>query len=130
MITAGTLYGRLTVLSPAFAKHDHQYYQCRCECGEEILARGTRLVSGEKTACPACAAAQRIVGMYIDGFQIKGFLRSKGSDPRFIVECTSCRERVTIPKELLKHIPRCECQVKRAAVISEGNIDPDFLAIL
>ncbi|MBQ1736074.1 MAG: hypothetical protein II038_14600 [Lachnospiraceae bacterium] len=131
MITTGTVFGRLTVLAPAPAKHDHAYYLCRCKCGDEVVARGTRLTSGEKTACPICAAAKRVVGRYVSGYQIVGFTRSKNEEPRYIAECLQCRERVTIPKEFAKQgIPTCECQIRRAAAISDGIIDADFFDII
>ena len=130
MIATGSVYGRLTVLSSAFAKHGHRYYLCRCECGAELPVRGTRLASGEKTACQICAAAQRFVGKYIGSYKITGFMRSKRSSPIFTAECIQCRNEITIPKEQLRSAPKCACQINREAIISEGTIDPDFLLML
>lgn len=128
MITTGTVFGRLTVVGAASSRHAHTYYRCLCECGEELTARGTRLASGEKTACLSCAAAQRVIGKYIDGYRIKAFSRSQNEAPQFVAECLQCRKQIIIPKESAKpgSMPKCDCQIRRAALFS-SDLDPDFL---
>lgn len=51
-LTPGTVYGRLTVLGFAgLNRWNAALWNCRCECGREVPARGTTLVAGKKLTC-------------------------------------------------------------------------------
>lgn len=47
----GKVYGKLKVLSFANIRNSNAYWNCRCECGNEIIARGNALRFGEVQSC-------------------------------------------------------------------------------
>lgn len=47
----GNHYGKLTVISYYGSIHGHRYWKCLCECGKEIVARGSHLYSGNIKSC-------------------------------------------------------------------------------
>lgn len=48
----GNKYGHLTVIEEAgIDSSNHKLWKCRCDCGKEIIARGSRLRNGEKQDC-------------------------------------------------------------------------------
>ena len=48
----GNKYGKLLVIEDAGTDSTkHKLWKCRCECGQEIIVRGSRLRSGEKQDC-------------------------------------------------------------------------------
>lgn len=47
----GARYGKLTVISPAGSRGGHMYWNCRCDCGNEKVARGSHLRSGNVKSC-------------------------------------------------------------------------------
>ena len=48
----GNKYGHLTVIEEAgIDSSKHKLWKCRCDCGNEIIARGSRLRNGEKQDC-------------------------------------------------------------------------------
>ena len=53
----GQKFGKLTVLSVAFIKK-HKFYNCKCECGNEKVVRGSSLVEGKTKSC-GCVLRQR-----------------------------------------------------------------------
>lgn len=44
-------YGKLTVVSFAFSKNSFAYWNCICDCGNTIIARGNQLRNGQITSC-------------------------------------------------------------------------------
>lgn len=48
---AGKRYGMLTVLEQVKGNGSNAQWLCRCDCGEEIVARGTRLKYSRKRSC-------------------------------------------------------------------------------
>ncbi len=63
-IEAGARYGSLTVLEQAddyispSGNHSTQF-KCRCDCGNEIITRGTYLKIGKTKACKKCSYQQQ-----------------------------------------------------------------------
>lgn len=48
----GNKYGLLTVIEEAgIDSSKHKLWKCKCDCGNEIIARGSRLRNGEKRDC-------------------------------------------------------------------------------
>lgn len=48
----GNRYGHLTVIEEAgIDSSKHKLWKCKCDCGKEIIARGSRLRNGEKQDC-------------------------------------------------------------------------------
>lgn len=59
-LSAGAVYSRMTVLSrEETGERGHSRYLCRCECGTEIVVRGTSLTSGNTTSC-GCYHLERL----------------------------------------------------------------------
>ena len=48
---SGSVYGRLTVTSFSHKKARKSYFNCECECGNKIVARGDQLKSGNTKSC-------------------------------------------------------------------------------
>lgn len=49
---AGRVFGRLTVASLHKTRDDGKnFWRCRCECGEETVARADNLVGGRTLSC-------------------------------------------------------------------------------
>lgn len=52
MNLAGTVYGRLTLVSLAYRDARYQqYWNCKCECGKEVVLRLGSLRCGNTTSC-------------------------------------------------------------------------------
>ena len=51
-IEIGQKYNRLTVLEKlGYDKHNNRMYRCLCDCGNEIVLRGTAFTSGNTKSC-------------------------------------------------------------------------------
>ena len=51
-IEVGQKYNRLTVLEKlGYDKHNNRMYKCLCDCGNEIVLRGTAFTSGNTKSC-------------------------------------------------------------------------------
>src|SRR5688572_8625559 len=49
---AGKIFGRLTVIGPSVERrHGAKCWECRCECGQMLIARGHHLKIGHTTSC-------------------------------------------------------------------------------
>lgn len=125
-VTPGQEYGQLTVLESCGMRSNHTYYKCRCQCGAEVEARGSRLLAGKKSSCVKCAAAMRRIGKYYTGYRVVDYLRSDTSTS-YIVECIVCRSRYTATGSELRRLPACSCQKRRDEIIASGKIDRDLL---
>lgn len=47
----GKRYGKLTVVSFAYTKHDNSYWNCKCDCGNDFIACGKLLTRGTTKSC-------------------------------------------------------------------------------
>lgn len=47
----GTRYGSLVVIRSIERRGSHIYWECKCDCGNIIITRGTCLRNGETTSC-------------------------------------------------------------------------------
>lgn len=47
----GKRFGKLTVLSYAYSKDGHTYWNCHCDCGNDVITIGTRLNKGNTKSC-------------------------------------------------------------------------------
>lgn len=47
----GQKFGRLTLLKIEFTNHYGHYYLCKCECGNTVVTRGSRIRAGTVTSC-------------------------------------------------------------------------------
>jgi len=48
---SGNKYNRLSVLSFAYTKKGKSFWNCMCDCGNEIVVSGTKLKSGHTKSC-------------------------------------------------------------------------------
>lgn len=73
----GKKFGKLTVVSFAYAKNTKAYWNCKCECGGTIIAKGTFLKTGNIVSCGCAKKASRDEGLkqikkaFVDGTNIK-----------------------------------------------------------
>lgn len=49
----GHKFGKLTVLEYVGVKNDYKMFKCRCDCGKEVIVKGTYLRTGKRTMCHA-----------------------------------------------------------------------------
>jgi hypothetical protein len=57
------VFGSLRVLKRSyFSERKHWYWLCRCDCGNELEVRDTRLTGGNRRSC-GCQASYRTHGM-------------------------------------------------------------------
>lgn len=47
----GQKFGKLTVTGFAYIKNQTSYWNCKCDCGNEIITRGADLSNGHTTSC-------------------------------------------------------------------------------
>ena len=47
----GKRYGKLTVISFAYIKHNYSYWKCKCDCGNDYIACGKLLTRGTTKSC-------------------------------------------------------------------------------
>jgi len=47
----GKKFGKLTVISLAYVKANRTYWNCKCDCGNNIIVLGKNLVNGNTTSC-------------------------------------------------------------------------------
>ncbi|WP_292533517.1 hypothetical protein [Methylocystis sp.] len=50
----GQTFGALTIVGPAHKVRTHQHWRCRCDCGNERIARRDALVTGQVQGCVIC----------------------------------------------------------------------------
>ena len=50
-VNVGEKYGRLIVQARVGSKKGHIMYECLCECGKNIVCRGSAIVSGNTSSC-------------------------------------------------------------------------------
>lgn len=73
----GKKFGKLTVVNFAYIKDAKAYWNCECECGGTIVAKGTFLKTGNIVSCGCVKKANRDEGLkqikkaFIDGTSIK-----------------------------------------------------------
>jgi hypothetical protein len=85
----GRTFGRWTVVSFAFAKPPHKYWNCRCECGTERPVQGPSLIRGTSVSCgctkgAAISAAKTKHGQCAHpAYQSWSAMRRRCYDPSF-----------------------------------------------
>lgn len=73
----GKKFGKLTVVDFAYTKDAKAYWNCKCECGGTIVAKGTFLKTGNIVSCGCVRKANRKEGLkqikkaFVDGTNIK-----------------------------------------------------------
>ena len=73
----GRKIGKLTVISFAYAKDAKSYWNCECDCGQKIIAKGTHLRTGNTISCGCVKKINRDKGLkqiqksFVDGTNIK-----------------------------------------------------------
>lgn len=54
----GKSYGRLQVVSFAYTKNSHAYWNCQCKCGKTCIIKGNALRNGEISSCGCLVSYQ------------------------------------------------------------------------
>lgn len=62
----GKIYGKLTVIKRVENRNKDLYWLCRCECGNEVIVRGSYLKSGITKSCGClCSKGEYIVAKWL-----------------------------------------------------------------
>ena len=86
----GKKFGRLTVTSLAYINNYNYYYNCHCDCGNDIVVLRGNLISGHTNSC-GCIKVERAVA----------FGRSRKKENKEI--CTYCGKSPVYAKGLCKN---------------------------
>jgi hypothetical protein len=119
----GNKYGRLTVLGFAYVKQGNACWYCRCECGNEIIALGCNLRSGNTTSCSCynkeIANKSRrldLVGQRFGRLMVISRCKHESRLGKFICKC-DCGNIVHVSIDHLRagHTKSCGCYNKEVA---------------
>ena len=59
---SGRMFGKLTVVGFATTKNGRAFYNCKCDCGKEIIVSGSHLVTGHTKSC-GCSRIRNITSI-------------------------------------------------------------------
>lgn len=82
----GQRFGKLLVIDYVEKRNGHQMWLCRCDCGAEVVKRGSNLTSGHTKSC-GCSAAphlyrKRVAGTFLDSLESKAVAKDNTSGCR------------------------------------------------
>lgn len=115
-VDVGSIFGRLTVVADVGLSGHSRMWRCRCECGEEVVTRGSRLSAGTTKSC-GCLRRQPIpVGTKLNRWTILGvgepYIRPGNGQqmPRSKCRCECGTEKEVLNCSLLSNgIKSCGC---------------------
>jgi len=106
----GQKFGMLTVIERAPNRGHNKMWLCRCDCGNEIIARNDKLLSGKKTSC-GCQITRRTVS---PGDRFGKLIAVEKVDDKWLCKCDCGRESLVTGGHLLSGNTRsCGCLVKK-----------------
>lgn len=112
----GQRFGKLLVIDYAGKRNGHQMWLCKCDCGAEVIKRGSNLTSGHTKSCGCNSAPylhrKRIAGTCIDSLESKAVPKDNTSGYRGV--CWDKRSR--------KWVARISLQGKSHYLGSFSNI--------
>lgn len=119
----GKRFGKLMVLSFEGVRNEKAIFKCRCDCDQEIIARGADLKSGNTTSC-GCSKKETMykkygdtwssfIGTKINHLTAIEFIGTKNNKSIFKFLC-DCGNTVISSAYNVKsgHIKSCGCQMK------------------
>ena len=69
----GKRFGKLLVIDFAPKRKNHSMWLCRCDCGREVVKRGSNLTSGHTKSCGCNAAPhlhrKKVAGTFLDSLE-------------------------------------------------------------
>lgn len=110
----GQHFGRLTVIAKAPSRNGRSYWLCRCECGNEVIVRGTSLTSGNTKSC-GCLHHPDLTGKRFGRLTV---LRktSSGHSTMWLCRCDCGNETVVSTHSLVSgNTKSCGCQRRESA---------------
>ena len=117
----GKKYKWLSVERYLQTKNGHPLFQCRCECGRFVIARGSSLRSGNTTSCGRCSRVQSNKAVHI-AMTVQRGVRCWGQleDGSWLTACVACGEMAEYPKARLLHgySPICSCSWMKGTFVS------------
>ena len=91
----GKRFGKLLVIAYAKKNNGHHMWLCRCDCGKEVIKRGSNLTSGHTKSCGCNSAPylyrKRVNGTCIDSLESKAVPKDNTSGCRGV--CWDKRSR-------------------------------------
>ena len=73
----GQRFGKLTAMVPAENVNGRTTWQCRCDCGRELVVETVRLRAGHTKSCGCCRVKHALHPTYIDGTSPEMLLAAK-----------------------------------------------------
>lgn len=131
----GQVFGKLTVLSLSHIKRI-TYWRCRCECGNEIVTRGSSLTSKNTQSC-GCVRVEKskrkkdFFGKRFGRLTVLREVSRTGSDARYACLCDCGKIKVVDRDSLTQGITRsCGCLARETHKGSKnhnwkGGITPE-----
>lgn len=125
----GRKFGMLTVLSRANTGGSMRYWNCRCDCGNEITVSQDDLYWGTATSCgclqqgkPRIDLTGQVFGRLTALREVEPILSGKGKPERaWLCRCECGREVVVRHHNLTKKVTRsCGCLRQKQRVRKEG----------
>ena len=125
----GCRFGKLTVIGIAYVKETNDgkraYYKCVCDCGKEVVVRGTDLKLGKTASCGSCIrreiqAAKRkdLTGEIFGQLTVLGFAYIKNQTTYWHCKCVCGNEIIVRGADLKNgHTSSCGC------VLSIGELN-------
>ena len=112
-VSVGDKFGKLTVMEAAEPSGTGRKWKCRCECGKEVLAYQSALISGNKKSCGCLKSpdrtGQRFGLLTVLGRSEKRAPRGKRTVPLWECRC-DCGAIVYKAMDTLTNPSRCSCQ--------------------
>ena len=111
----GTKFGKLTIIKFAYMKNGQQYYQCKCECGNEKIIMGHSLETKHTQSCgclkhtptPAKIIEQ---GMKFGKLTVIKFAYTKDRKKYFLCKCDCGNTKIILGASLTNgHTKSCGC---------------------
>lgn len=140
----GQKFGRLTVIKRAPNKPNdaHAYWLCHCDCGNEVVYRGTNLIQGRAKSC-GCITKKDLTRQKFGHLTVLNYAYSKGGERYWYCQC-DCGNFISVrTKSLtsgntqscgcLHHKKIVETNIKTKSKIDQTNIIGqhfDFLEVI
>lgn len=86
----GMKFGKLTVINKAYKKYDSQYWNCKCDCGREVVTDGRNLRRGKTKSC-GCINESKQEKV------VENILKDMNLDYIFQYRIDDCKNKFTLP---------------------------------
>ena len=120
---SGRRFGKLTAIKPTGERsaRGSTLWQCRCDCGKEILAEAGQLISGNRKSCGCLSRPllTDLTGKRFGKLTVTGYAGKKAGMHRWKCLCDCGRETV-VGQSLLKAGKTKSCGCLKAAIYRDN----------